>query len=258
MSSERSAPAPAGIDGAEVARRPGFPVVGIGASAGGLDALTALLRAVPKDTGMAFVVVQHLDPTHVSLLTEILSRATPIPVHEVTDRLKVEPNQVYVIPPGRSMVIEDGQLQLSEERTRQQRSIDQFLRSLAVDQGHRAIGVILSGSASDGTLGLEEIKAQGGITFAQDSTAQVDSMPRSAVASGCVDFVLPPEAIARELVRISRHPYVRPSGPEPAGLAEWGGGTGRWRACSSSCAPPRAWTSRTTSRTPSTGASRGA
>ena len=196
---------------ASVRTGPRFPIVGVGASAGGLDALTELLQAMPPDTGMAVVVVQHLDPTHASLLSEILARVSAMPVHEVTDHMAVEPNHVYVIPPGWSMIIEGGELQLSKERRRQQ-SIDHFLRSLAHDGGHRAIGVILSGSASDGTLGLKEIKAQGGITFAQDSSAQVDSMPRSAVASGCVDYVLSPGDIARELARIVRHPYVRPAG----------------------------------------------
>jgi two-component system CheB/CheR fusion protein len=187
-----------------------FPIVGIGASAGGLEASTQLLRALPADTGMAFVFVQHLDPTHPSMLTEILSRATAMPVAEVTDQMAAEPNRVYVIPPGVTMGIERGILRLSprKETRGQHRPIDDFLSSLAHDQGHLAIGVILSGSATDGTLGLESIKAEGGITFAQDDTAQHRSMPDSAVAAGGVDFVLPPIAIAAELHRISRHPYV--------------------------------------------------
>jgi len=187
-----------------------FPIVGIGASAGGLEAFTQLLHALPADTGMAFVFVQHLDPTHPSMLTEILSRATVMPVSEVTDQITAEPNHVYVIPPGVTMGMERGILRLSpRKQTRgQHRPIDDFLSSLAHDQGHLAIGVILSGSATDGTLGLESIKAEGGITFAQDDTAQHRSMPNSAVAAGGVDFVLPPTAIAAELHRISRHPYV--------------------------------------------------
>src|SRR5262245_46015687 len=187
-----------------------FPIVGIGASAGGLEAFTEILRALPSDTGMAFVVIQHLDPTHASMLTEILSRATSMLVTEVTDQMVVEPNHVYVIPPGVTMGIGRGTLQLTPRTdTRgQHRPIDHFLRVLAEDQGHRAIGVILSGSATDGTLGLEAIKAEGGITFAQDDTAQHTSMPSSAVAAGCVDFVLPPARIAQEIARISRHPYV--------------------------------------------------
>jgi len=187
-----------------------FPIVGIGASAGGLDAFIQLLRALPADTGMAFVLIQHLDPTHPSMLTEILSRATAMRVAEVTDQTAAEPNHVYVIPPGVTLGIERGTFRLSprKETRGQHRPIDDFLNSLAHDQGHLAIGVILSGSATDGTLGLESIKAEGGITFAQDDTAQHRSMPDSAVAAGGVDFVLPPIAIAAELHRISRHPYV--------------------------------------------------
>src|SRR6266851_4742484 len=190
-----------------------FPIVGIGASAGGLEAFTQMLRALPVDTGMAFVLVQHLDPTHTSMLTEILSRATGMPVAEVKDQMPAEPNHVYVIPPGTSMVISHSVLQLSPrtETRGQHRPIDPFFRSLAVHQGHKAIGVILSGSATDGTLGLEAIKAEGGITFAQDDSAQHDSMPRSAVAAGCVDFVLPPDEIAKEIARSGRHPYVAPA-----------------------------------------------
>ena len=171
------------------------PVVGVGASAGGLEAFTQMLRALPVDTGMAFVLVQHLAPTHASMLTEILARATGMPVAEAQDQMPVEANHVYVIPPGTNMVISQGVLQLSPrtETRGQHRPIDPFFRTLAEDQGHKAIGVILSGTATDGTLGLEAIKAEGGITFAQDDTAQHDSMPRSAVAAGCVDFVLPPD-----------------------------------------------------------------
>src|SRR5688572_13771491 len=192
-------------------RRCSFPVVGAGASAGGLEALMQFLRALPPDTGMAFVVVQHLAPTHPSSLAEILSRATSMPVREVRDEPRVEPNHVYVIPPGRDMVVAKGFLKLlPQERRAQHRGIDQFFRSLAEDCGHKAIGVVLSGGASDGTLGLEAIKAEGGITFAQDESAQHDSMPRSAIASGCVDFVLSPEQIAQEIARIARHPYVAP------------------------------------------------
>src|SRR6516164_10963367 len=189
------------------------PVVGVGASAGGLEAFTQMLRALPVDTGMAFVLVQHLAPTHASMLTEILSRATSMPVREAQDQMPVEPNHVYVIPPGTNMVISQGVLRLSPrtETRGQHRPIDPFFRSLAEDQGHKAIGVILSGTATDGTLGLETIKAEGGITFAQEpKSAQYDSMPRSAVAAGCVDFVLTPEEIAQELARINRHPYVAP------------------------------------------------
>jgi len=191
------------------------PIVGIGASAGGLEAFTQMLGAMPVDTGMAFVLVQHLAPKHASLLSEILSRATSMPVMEVHDEPQVKPNCVYVIPPNRNMIVSGGVLQLlpREEARNKYRPIDCFLRSLAEDQGNRAIGVILSGTATDGTLGLEEIKAEGGITFAQDDTAQQSSMPHSAIATGCVDFVLSPAGIAGEIGRIARHPHVALSTP---------------------------------------------
>lgn len=201
---------PSGHDAPPRRTRAICPIVGIGASAGGLEAFTQMLRALPADTDMAFVLVQHLDPTHASMLTEILSRVTVMPVSEVADQMAVEPNHLYVIPPGVTMGISGGTLELTPrvEVRGQHRPVDHFLRSLAEDQGHRAIGVILSGSSTDGTLGLEAIKAEGGIVFAQDDTAQHTSMPASAVSAGCVDFVLPPAAIAAEIARISRHPYL--------------------------------------------------
>ncbi|HEY8670756.1 MAG TPA: chemotaxis protein CheB, partial [Terriglobales bacterium] len=185
-------------------------IVGIGASAGGLEAFTQLLRHLPDNTGMAFVLVQHLDPNRESALTDLLSRVTSLPVREVTRDLPVQPNHIYVIPPNRNLSIANAVLKLQprELTAGAHRSIDFFFDALAQDQRERAIGVILSGTATDGTLGLEAIKAEGGITFAQDDTAQYASMPRSAVAAGCVDFVLDPEDIARELVRIAKHPYV--------------------------------------------------
>ncbi|MES2789687.1 MAG: chemotaxis protein CheB [Planctomycetota bacterium] len=188
-----------------------FPIVGIGASAGGLEAFTQLLKALPSDTGMAFVLVQHLAPTHSSALAEILSRVTKMPVTEVRDESIVQPNHVYVIPPDRSLVTKLGTLQLlPREGQGIHRPVDQFFRSLAEDRRHQAIGVVLSGTASDGTLGLEAIKDEGGITFAQDATAQCEGMPHSAIASGCVDFVLSPSEIAQEIVRIGHHPYAVP------------------------------------------------
>ena len=187
-----------------------FPIVGIGASAGGLEAFNELLHGLPSDTGMAFVLVQHMDPSHGSMLAEIMSRATAMPVSEVRGETPVLPNHVYVSPPGQDLTIENRVLRIAPraEARGRHRSIDSFLRSLAADQGHQAIGVILSGSATDGTLGLAEIKAEGGITFAQDDTAKHDSMPHSAIAAGCVDFVMSPGNVARELARIARHPYI--------------------------------------------------
>src|SRR6266403_641930 len=196
-----------------------FPVVGIGASAGGLEAFRQLLEHLRVDTGMAFVLVSHLDPTHKSILTELLARRTKLPVTEVSDGMRVEPNNVYVLPPNTSMAIAEGTLRLQprEEGRAGRHPIDYFLRTLAEDQSHRAIGVILSGTDTDGTLGLEAIKAEGGITFAQDAkSAKYDGMPRSATASGHVDFVLTPEGIAKELGRISRHPFLKPIAGTPA------------------------------------------
>lgn len=187
-----------------------FPVVGIGASAGGLEAFTELLKHLPIDTGLGFVLVQHLDPQHESALTQLLSRATSMPVREATNNLRVKANHVYVITPNTSLSIAAGALKLQARKKGRTptRSIDSFFESLAQDQRERAIGVVLSGTASDGTVGLEAIKAEGGITFAQDDSAKYDSMPRSAVAAGCVDFVLSPANIANELARIAKHPFV--------------------------------------------------
>ena len=196
-----------------------FLIAAIGASAGGVEAFSELIRNLPGDTGMAFVLIQHLDPTHHSILTELLARQTEMPVKEVTDGMRLEPNHVYVIPPNATMSLSNHTLRISPrgEVRGVHMPIDHFMRALAEEQGNSAIGVILSGSGTDGTLGLAEIQAQGGVTFAQDEhTAKYDSMPRSAVGHGCVDYILPPKGIARELARVSRHPYVRRDGAEPA------------------------------------------
>jgi two-component system CheB/CheR fusion protein len=188
-----------------------FPIAGIGASAGGLEAFTHLLQALPNDTGMAFVFVQHLDPTHETVLTDLLSKATRMPTSQVVDGTPVQPDHVYVIPPNYSLTISGGILHLGSRDSTHGRHlpIDAFLASLAEDQGARAIGVILSGTGSDGAVGLRAIKNAGGVTFAQDErSAQHAGMPHSAVVAGAVDLVLPVEKIAGELVRIARHPYV--------------------------------------------------
>jgi two-component system CheB/CheR fusion protein len=195
----------------KLTKLPSFPIVGVGASAGGLEAFSALLQALPTDTGMAFVLVQHLHPGYESALTEILARETAMLVQEARDGMTVEPDHVYVIPPKADLEIKNGILHLVSRPKEDHRRlpIDHFLRSLAEDQGGRAIGVILSGTASDGVLGLKAIKAQGGITFAQEEkTAKYDGMPHSAIAAGTVDFVLSPAQIAAELARIAKHPYV--------------------------------------------------
>jgi two-component system, chemotaxis family, CheB/CheR fusion protein len=200
-------------------------IVGIGASAGGLQAFTQLLRRLPRDPGIALVLVQHLAPKHESALSELLSRTTDIPVTEVKDGMDLEPNRVYVIPPDSDMAVHHGKLYLVPRiETQHHMPIDYFFRSLAEDQGSKAIGVVCSGTASDGTLGLKAIKAAGGITFAQSpESADHGEMPRNAIAAGCVDFVLPIKAIANELLRISHHPYLRqPQAEEPRELAKGG------------------------------------
>ncbi len=191
-------------------------VVAMGASAGGLEAFRQLLSHLPTDTGMAFVLIQHLDPHHESRLTDLLSKATAMPVLEVNEGMAIGPNHVYVIPPNASMTLAQGVLRLSP-RTQSghpNMPIDEFFRSLAEDRQSRAIGVILSGTGSDGSLGLQEIKAAGGITFAQDEkSAKFTGMPLSAINCGSVDFILPPEQIAGELARIGHHAYLRPVPP---------------------------------------------
>ena len=195
------------------AENPDPTVVAIGASAGGIEALTELITHLPADTGMAFVLIQHLDPNHHSILTELLARKTSIPVREVSDGLLAAANHIYVIPPNSSMSISGNTLHLGPRVDSRglHMAVDQFMRSLAEQKGNRAVGVILSGTGSDGTLGIAEIQAHGGVTFAQDeASAKYYGMPHSAVASGNVDYVLPPKQIAAELARIARHPYVAP------------------------------------------------
>jgi two-component system CheB/CheR fusion protein len=188
-----------------------FPIVGIGASAGGLEALIALLKVLSPELGMGYVVTPHLDPQRESAMSNILGRSTSMPVVQIEDGMRVLPNHVYVIPPNCDLALRDGVLHLSnrEEPRTVNATIDIFFRTLAADRGSNAIGVILSGTASDGTMGLTAIKAEGGITFAQDThSARYDGMPASAAAAGCVDFVLPPEEIAQELARLGQHAYV--------------------------------------------------
>jgi two-component system CheB/CheR fusion protein len=194
----------------EQAPAPAVAVVGIGASAGGLEACRQLLADLPADTGLALVFVQHLDPTHESGLAGILGRFTAMPVTEASDGTPVEPNHVYVIRRNTELTIANGVLKLSPrgEMPGAHMPIDHFLRCLAQDSGSRAIGVILSGAGSDGTLGLQAVKEAGGVTFAQEpATAEFPSMPQKAKAANCVDFVMPPARIAAELARIARHPH---------------------------------------------------
>jgi two-component system CheB/CheR fusion protein len=192
----------------------GFPIVGVGASAGGLEAFSELLQQLGADSGrrMALVLVQHLDPTHTSLLREALSRTTSMPVQQAEDGMRVEPGHVYVIPPNTCLGIRGGKLTLAarpDDSRGKHLPIDAFFRDLAAERQSRAIGIVLSGTASDGTEGLLAIKEANGITFAQDpGTARFSGMPQSAVDAGVVDYCLPMVALAQELARISRHPYV--------------------------------------------------
>jgi len=189
-----------------------FPVVGIGASAGGLEAFTQLLQCIPVNTGMAFVLIQHLDPGHTSFLREALAKAMSMKVSQAVDGAHVEPDHVYVIPAKADIGIRDGRLVLvprHDGRSSPHLPVDFFLRALADERGSHAIGVILSGTASDGTDGLRAIKAADGITFAQDpKTAKFPGMPRSAIDAGVVDYCLSLPELAEELIRLSEHPYV--------------------------------------------------
>ncbi len=186
-----------------------FPIVGIGASAGGLAALEAFFSAMPsdRDPGMAFVVVQHLAPDHESVLPELIGRQTRMKVTQAEDEMRVEPNCVYVIPPNRDLSLSDGWLHLAEQHAArgQRLPIDFFFRSLARDQKARAICVVLSGTASDGTLGLRMIKGEGGMAMAQTpETTEHPGMPQSAIATGLVDFILPPQEMPEQLVQYAR------------------------------------------------------
>jgi two-component system CheB/CheR fusion protein len=188
------------------AKKNSFTVVAIGASAGGLEAFSLLLKNLPTDTGMAYIYVQHLSPDHKSLLTSILSKITNMKVQEIDNMEKMEPNNVYVIPPNKVIEVIDGHIRLLPriKKSIPNLTIDLLFSSLAETHKENVIGVVLSGYASDGMIGLKAIKDAGGITFAQDDTAQASSMPNSAISSGVVDFILSPEEIAVELVRISK------------------------------------------------------
>jgi two-component system CheB/CheR fusion protein len=184
-----------------------FPIVGIGASAGGLEAVSELLKKLPPDTGMAYVYVQHLDPTHQSMLSSILSRVTKMKVQEAEEHMRIEMNKFYILPPNKEMHIIDGVLTLDPRPPKPEvhMPINRFFQSLAEKQQEGSIGVVLSGNANDGALGLKMIKMAGGITFAQDNSAKFQSMPRSAIMEGGVDLVLSPGDIAVELARLSNN-----------------------------------------------------
>ncbi|REG82318.1 chemotaxis protein CheB [Algoriphagus antarcticus] len=182
-----------------------FPIVGIGASAGGLDAFRRLLTAIPESSGMAYVLVQHLDPSHESMLPEILQRVTNIPVHEITDDIHLAPNHIYIIPENKILTSTDGVLQLApRDKNILNLSIDIFFTTLAEVHKEFAVGVILSGTGKDGTKGLKAIKEYGGISIAQDmESAGYFGMPESAINAGVVDFILAPEKIPEQLLQIN-------------------------------------------------------
>ncbi len=191
----------------------GSLIIGVGASAGGLEAISELLASMPARPGAAVVVVQHLERTHDSLLSGILRRRTPMPVLPAADGMLAKPDHVYVIPPNVTLTVAKGTLMLAPRSPGREvhKPVDALFRSLADDCGDGAVGVVLSGADSDGAEGIQAIKQAGGITFAQaPETAGVPSMPLSAIDTGCVDFVMPPSEIARELVRLAAHPYMQP------------------------------------------------
>jgi two-component system CheB/CheR fusion protein len=197
VEAEPAAEAEAEAEGLQVSPESRFPIVGIGASAGGLAAFEAFFSGMPADVepGMAFVLVQHLAPDHKSILTDLIRRYTRMQVFEVEDGMAVQPNCAYIIPPNRDMAFLNGALQLMEPSApRGQRlPIDFFFRTLAQDQRERAICIVLSGTGSDGTLGVRAIKGEGGMVMAQNpASTEYDGMPRNAIATGLVDYELPP------------------------------------------------------------------
>jgi len=191
-----------------------FPVVGIGASAGGLEALELFLSHVPKHSGLAFVIVQHLDPTRKGIMPELLQRATGMRVLQVKERTLIQPNCVYVIPPNKDMSILHGALHLLEPASPRglRLPIDFFLRSLAADQQEHSIGVILSGMGSDGTLGLRAIKERGGLVLVQEpATAKFDGMPRSAIDAGLADIVAPVQELPGRILTYRQRTPLPPA-----------------------------------------------
>jgi len=207
--------------------RAGFPIVGVGASAGGLDAFRQLLRNLPPNTGMGFVYIQHLDATHTSILADIFARETSMRVSEAKAGATVQPDQLYIIAPNTDLTIRAGVLAVTARvlPPGHHLPIDEFMRSLAEEHPSRGIAVVLSGASSDGALGLVAVKQSGGITFAQDDSAQHSTMPHHAINTGAVDFVLPPAEIGAELGRIAHDPYFRRTRRDLARLIPEGDGT---------------------------------
>lgn len=196
-----------------------FPIVSLGASAGGLEALEQFLANVPPGSGMAFIVIQHLDPTHKGILPELLQRATPMQVFQIKDRMRVKTDCVYVIPPNKDVSILHGVLHLFEPAAPRglRLPIDFFLRSLADDRQEQSIGVILSGMGSDGTLGLKAIKEKAGLVLVQEpASAKFDSMPRSAINAGLADLITPPQDMPGKIIDYFRHARVTAKSRIPA------------------------------------------
>src|SRR5438128_713473 len=198
--------------------RPQLVVVGMGASAGGLESFKKFFDAMPADSGLAFVLIQHLDPTHESMMVELLGTHTKMHISQVAKEAPFEPNHVYIAPAGKYVDVRNRVLYLTEplERRGMRMPIDHFFRSLAEDLRERAICIILSGSGTEGTLGLRAVKEQGGMAMVQEpTTAAHDSMPRSAISTGLVDFVIPVENMPEVLSRYVKHPYIDgPIAPE--------------------------------------------
>jgi two-component system CheB/CheR fusion protein len=191
-----------------------FPIVGMGASAGGLEAVENFFKTMPEDSGMAFVLVTHLDPTHISIMPELVQKSTNMKVYPVKDGMKVQPNCVYIIPPNNDMAILHGSLQLIEpaKPSSLRLPIDFFFRSLAQDCGRKAICIILSGTGTDGTLGLKTIRGEEGMVMVQDpKSAKYEGMPKSAIDTGVVDYVLPPEKMPKQLIKYIKHPTYKAS-----------------------------------------------
>jgi two-component system, chemotaxis family, CheB/CheR fusion protein len=206
--------------------RDSFPVVGIGASAGGLESISNLLKNLQPDTGLAFVIIQHLGPASHSALANLLVKTTPMSVLEIRDRMRVQPNHVYVLTPNYDVLLENRRLRLvrrpSSERVHM--PIDHFFQSLAEQEKGGAIGVVLSGSGTDGTVGLRAIKDEGGLTLAEaDTTAKYFAMPNSAIVAGCVDVIRGAKDIALEIQTIARHPDVRGNPAADGGEVKFSG-----------------------------------
>ena len=237
-----------------------FPVVGLGASAGGLDAARKLLDGLPPDSGMAFVLIQHLDPTHASMMVELLAGHTPMTVLQAADGMPLERDHVYLIPPGTYLSLRGGALRLSKPRERHGARLpfDFFLRSLAEEFGERAICVILSGTGGDGSLGLKAVKEQGGLVIVQDpEEAAYDGMPRSAIVTGAVDLVLPVANIPETLVEVRPATGIATGERTPA--RRWTIILGSaWLRSSIFCARRRRTISRSTSRARCSAGSSGA